>query len=80
MTIEEALQFLQAELSHLPECREESLRILEHCTGMRRFDISLQKTDLLKESAEALCHDIAYRRKKGEPLAHILGYFWFYKH
>ncbi|MGL5722729.1 MAG: peptide chain release factor N(5)-glutamine methyltransferase [Brevinema sp.] len=80
MTIGKAHQFLQAQLSHLPECPEESLRILEHCTGLDRFNLSLKALSPLTDEAWALCQEIAYRRKKEEPLAHILGYFWFYKH
>ncbi|MGL5255073.1 MAG: peptide chain release factor N(5)-glutamine methyltransferase [Brevinema sp.] len=80
MTLEAAHQFLQNELSSLPECHEECLRIIEHCTGWRRFEISTAMSLPLDNKQWDLCQEIARRRKTGEPLAHILGYFWFYKH
>lgn len=78
------LQSLAAEIHEalrgFPEAEEEAFVIIRECFNIRRYQIKTHSPDILPSDQIAFCRSILRRRITGEPLAHILGYFYFYKH
>lgn len=78
-TLQTIHSFILNELHHFEEAHEESLRIIEHFFGIRRYEILAQSQKKLPEDKIILCQELVRQRKTGKPLAHLLGYFYFYK-
>ncbi len=78
MRIAELYSDLSEQMKDYPERDEELLRIFMHVLGMERHEFILSKNQEIDPLSAQAAAGIVKERLSGRPLAHILGYTYFY--
>jgi release factor glutamine methyltransferase len=66
-------------LDKFPEREEEMVRIMIHILDISRYELSLIFYKILQDDELTSFNNIIQERQTGKPLAHILGYTYFYQ-